>query len=181
MKQLDWIAFFSQTGSELFSIIQEIHCVPKIVVIHQNQQKRIVPRLLQVLQQYGCQVVEFSAKPVLSEYQSLPEAKLITLHGWLRIVPAEFCTRTIYNGHPGNILTYPELKGKDPQAKAVALRHDVIGTVIHRVTPVVDDGEVIASATCYNNSIDVGVVINVLKQLSISLWTNFLKNRFNIE
>ena len=42
---------------------------------------------------------------------------LITLHGYLRIIPENICKQCkhIYNGHPGLINMYPELKGKDPQ------------------------------------------------------------------
>ena len=43
---------------------------------------------------------------------------LITLNGWLRIVPPDKCAKyNIYNGHPGLITKYPELKGKDPQQR----------------------------------------------------------------
>ena len=36
--------------------------------------------------------------------------------------PGEVCEkRNIYNGHPGLITQYPQLKGKDPQQKAIDL------------------------------------------------------------
>jgi folate-dependent phosphoribosylglycinamide formyltransferase PurN len=50
--------------------------------------------------------------------EQFPDA-IVTLHGWLRVIPAYVCERSrIYNGHPGLITKYPELKGKDPQVRA---------------------------------------------------------------
>ena len=69
---------------------------------------------------------------------------IVTLHGWLRIVPPYVCERSkIYNGHPGLITKYPELKGKDPQEKAFKLKHKTIGCVLHKVSAGVDEGKIV--------------------------------------
>ena len=74
----------------------------------------------------------------------LYENPIITLHGWLRIMPPEICNRyEIYNGHPGLITKYPELKGKDPQMRAWEGDYEFCGSVLHRVTEGVDEGEII--------------------------------------
>ena len=86
-------------------------------------------------------------KYVLEDYEEIlmyfPEA-IITLHGWLRIMPKEVCERfSIFNGHPGLITEYPELKGKDPQIRAFEGKYPVMGCVIHKVTAGVDEGKIL--------------------------------------
>ena len=48
----------------------------------------------------------------------------------------------IYNGHPGLITKYPELKGKDPQERSFK-QYETAGAVLHKVTAGVDEGDVI--------------------------------------
>lgn len=106
-----------------------------------------------------------------------PADTLITLHGYLRILPANICNRyTILNGHPGLITKYPELKGKDPQVRAWEGKYPLIGSVVHKVTPGVDEGEVITSV-CYTNRCDtLDEIYGKLKQSSLESWLWVLKD-----
>ena len=97
----------------------------------------------------------FNNKPTLEEYEEalfyFPEA-IITLHGWLRIMPPSICEKfKIYNGHPGLITDYPELKGKDPQERMFNDgNYTYYGSVVHKVVPEVDSGEIVSEVKRFN-------------------------------
>ena len=123
-------------------------------------------------------------KPTVEEYLDyIPEGALVTMHGWLRIVPGQVCEqRTIYNGHPGLITKYPELKGKDPQLKAVELGHNVGGCVIHQATAELDGGPIVAvSEDVCLNGLTTDQVFEDLHVASVNMWVNFLTNKLNNE
>jgi folate-dependent phosphoribosylglycinamide formyltransferase PurN len=181
-----WVAFFSQTGSEIISLIKKSYR-PDIVItdnIDSYRSKRAF---------FKSKDIEFRFRPVPKEHpivkikyyeEILHEGDVVTLHGWLNIVPGEICERyTIYNGHPGHIVDYPELKGKDPQVRAFADidKYKVVGSVIHRVTEEIDGGEVVVIAEqavedspLKINSIDG--MFNVCTALSLISWLSFFRN-----
>ena len=80
----------------------------------------------------------------------------------------------IYNGHPGLITVYPELKGKDPQIKAFKAKHEVMGCVLHKVTAGVDEGKVIAEERFNAFQITEEEMWKVTRDRSQYLWTKFL-------
>ncbi|MCX7859607.1 MAG: phosphoribosylglycinamide formyltransferase [Chloroflexus sp.] len=87
---------------------------------------------------------------------------LIVLAGFMRVLSAEFLDRfpnRVINQHPallpadgGDTVTtssgivIPALRGAHVVADAIRLRLPVTGCTIHRVTPRVDDGPILASA-----------------------------------
>ena len=90
-------------------------------------------------------------------------------------MPPKICKKyTIYNGHPGLITVYPELKGKDPQIKAFNAKHEVMGCVLHRVTAGVDEGKVIAEERFNAFQITEEEMWKVTRDRSQYLWTQFL-------
>jgi phosphoribosylglycinamide formyltransferase-1 len=102
---------------------------------------------------------------------------IVTLHGWLRIMPPSICNQfEIYNGHPGLITRYPELKGKDPQQKAFDLGLETSGCVIHEVTEGVDEGRILRSREVSIRELEIEQLFHILHQISISLWVDFLKD-----
>jgi len=106
---------------------------------------------------------------------------LITLNGWLRIVPPDKCLKyNIYNGHPGLITKYPELKGKDPQERTWDNLHkyDVIGSVVHQVVEEVDAGEIVAKEFLSSSSLlTLDDTYSALRRTSFRAWYRFLKER----
>lgn len=173
-----WVALFSQTGSEIYEISKRVGRFPdKIITTHSwETANKINPLLTEATKEiYLC-----SEKPVPAVYRAFfrPD-DLITLHGWLRIVPSEICNEfVIYNGHPGLITHYPELKGKDPQKRAFEGKYKRIGCVIHKVIPEVDAGEVEASAeTDKFKDMTLEDIIDTLHEMSVELWCGFLKDR----
>ena len=138
-----WIAFFSQTGAEIADIAESLGRWPDRIIT--NDRPDHLRTIDSRIEEKG--YFTFSNKPTLEEYEEalfyFPEA-IITLHGWLRIMPPEICEKfMIYNGHPGLITEYPELKGKDPQIRAFEAKHPVAGAVLHKVVAGVDEGRII--------------------------------------
>ena len=173
--QKKWVALFSQTGSEICEIADKIGRWPDLIITNHRPKhlrtidKRIPEELLRWTEN----------KPLVHEYRWLLsdlEDPVITLHGWLRIMPPEICERySIFNGHPGLITEYPELKGKDPQVRAHEAKHPVAGAVLHRVTAGVDEGKVLMEERFNAWNLELNELFHILKDRSIYMWIIFLK------
>jgi len=122
-----------------------------------------------------------SNKPEAYEYHHYlrqVENLIITLHGWLRVVPEDVCEKhEMYNGHPGLITRYPELKGKDPQMRAFAGDYNTAGCVIHKVTPGVDEGEILMEREVGVRLLDLNGLFRILHRTSVEMWIQFLENK----
>ena len=172
-----WIAFFSQTGSEIVEVSKLLGRWPDMIVTNERPEhlRKIHPAL------ENKHLVFVENKPteeelsmILSQYVN----PLITLHGWLRIMPPYICNRfEIYNGHPGLITEYPQLKGKDPQEKAFRLGLDFSGCVIHKVTEGVDEGEVLLERKVSIKELKLEKIFRILHRISVSLWAEFLNKK----
>ena len=175
MNQRPWICFFSQTGSEIVELTQILGKDPDIVVTNERPEglRVINPRIKD-----SYKLVTVPNKPTVKDYNEVLDYfdnPLITLHGWLRIVPEQICSKyEIYNGHPGLITKYPELKGKDPQVRAYEGKYPIIGTVIHEVIPGVDEGRVLMSDEIHNHNLSIDDIFLKLKDISLDLWSKFL-------
>ena len=169
-----WIAMFSQSGSELVGICERLGYQPSIVFTNNLNESTFHTSV------NNFNIVKWKHDIIMDFLREEYSGKwLITLHGYLRILPADICEKfEVYNGHPGDIRTYPILKGKDPQKKALELKLPTTGTVIHRVTPEVDEGEIMRLHACRieeNETLDS--LIGKLKERSIELWVDFLNTR----
>lgn len=172
-----WIAMFSQTGSELHAVCTQLGIWPDVVITNAKE--------IDASKWKNTNLVWLSFKDKITSktYKSLfkmfspCDEPVVTLHGWLKIVPDDVCVQyQIFNGHPGDIVKFPQLKGKDPQQKAVDLKLPWSGCVIHRVIAEVDAGPIVihdevAIAHCK----DVNQVIDALKKCSIDQWKRFIK------
>jgi folate-dependent phosphoribosylglycinamide formyltransferase PurN len=83
----------------------------------------------------------------------------------------------MYNGHPGLITRYPELKGKDPQMRAFQGEYNTAGCVIHKVTPGVDEGEILMEREVGVRLLDLDGLFHILHKTSVNMWIEFLKER----
>lgn len=177
-----WIAFFSQTGSEIVEVSKLLGRWPDMIVTNERPEhlRKIHPAL------ENRHLVFVENKPTeeeLLKILSYYKDPIVTLHGWLRIMPPNICSRyEIYNGHPGLITPVEQggygalLKGKDPQQKAFDLGLESSGCVIHKVTEGVDEGEILRSRKVSIKGLEIGELFHILHQISISLWVDFLKN-----
>lgn len=179
---MKWAALYSQTGSEICDISDRLGRYPDLVI---SDNVLGVPKTdARIINTKKCIYGQY--KPLTKEqkvryYDVLSEYDIITLHGWLNIVPKAVCEKyTIYNGHPGLINLYPQLKGKDPQVRTW---EDIscymyIGSVIHKVTPEVDGGEILASNKVSSvQCVDLESTFAELKQTSLQCWIDFLKDK----
>jgi len=170
------ISYFSQTGSEIADIAEALgHWPDKIV----TNQRPISLRVLDKRVVASGKLVILPNTPTAKDYIM---GDLVTLHGWLRIVPPSICQiGNIYNGHPGLIDEYQCLKGKDPQVKAwnyIKNGHmKEAGSVIHKVTAGVDEGEILEVSRFKTEGIkDLDQLYNTLKDTSLNLWIKFFKS-----
>ena len=175
MDRRPWITFFSQTGAEIADISEAIGRWPDRIITNDRPEhlRTIDPRI----QKQG--YFTFNNKPDVEEYMELleqfPDA-IVTLHGWLRVIPGYICERSrIYNGHPGLITDYPELKGKDPQVRAFEGKYEQAGSVLHRVIPEVDEGEIIDESRFAAEGFSLDELFRILKGVSLDMWVKFLK------
>ncbi len=171
-----WITFFSQTGSEIADLSEEMGRWPDIIITNERPEhlRTIDPRI----EKQG--YFTWANKPTEEDYIELLEANpnaIVTLHGWLRIVPEYVCERSrIYNGHPGLITKYPELKGKDPQIRAFEGKYKTAGAVLHKVSGGVDEGEVILSREFKTSGLDLDDLFRILRDKALEMWYILLKN-----
>jgi len=182
MDKRPWVAFFSQTGSEIADIAESIGRWPDLIVTNSRPphlrtiDKRIEDRKHDI-------VITTVNKPTLKDYKALIpfDNAIVTLHGWLRIMPEEICEKyTIYNGHPGLITWYPELKGKDPQVRAYEGiqegKYEAAGVVLHKVISEVDEGKILAEEYFgVDKNLSLDDLFRILKDRSLYTWIQFLR------
>jgi folate-dependent phosphoribosylglycinamide formyltransferase PurN len=176
-----WIAFFSQTGSEIVQLSQSLNKVPDLIATNNYETAlKINPKLRMIGApiQYGSHdmLMTFLREQTLWR----PCDTIITLHGYLRLIPQDVCEMyEIYNGHPAAIDIYPELKGKDPQVRTWEGKYNTLGSVVHRVIPEVDAGEIYTKKHQKNLAKNLDEVYGTLKELSLQSWTQFMRMRTN--
>ena len=175
MKYRNWIALFSQTGSEIADLSESINRKPDFVIT--NADLDDIDSRVSV--DFRLTKEEAKTLDILENLDFNINKTLITLNGWLRIVPASKCTvYNIYNGHPGLITKHPELKGKDPQKRAWENidSYSKIGSVVHRVVAEIDAGEVIVEKSIRTRDIyNLDKAYDALRKTSFDAWYSFLK------
>jgi len=177
-----WITFFSQSGQAIYNIKTFFNRQPDAIITNRQDDGGLFYPLKDDKDKGKLNWITLPKNPTVKDYKKVLKKfknPVITLNGYLRIIPEEICKKyEIYNLHPGLITEYPELKGKDPQKRAIEAKHRHIGCVIHRVTPIVDDGEILMS-----NAIDTAVLNGDekrmyanLNSLAYVMWYDFFNN-----
>ena len=177
MKQ--WIAFFSQTGTEILNISNKLNVFPSLIVTNKEDYKQIN---FELYNECYDRIEFLPKKPTLNDYiklinkyQYLFDNAIITLNGYLRIIPEELCNRfNIYNLHPGLITKYPSLKGFNPQEVAYVLNLPTSGCVIHKVTPELDSGEILKDIEVDIKGCTLDEVYSKLHDAAEEIWIDFL-------
>lgn len=198
---MNWISFLSQTGSEVLEVSKQIGRYPDSIIVNKQSTKNINKELLRfapdinfVPNRYWTsgsgdpewfETITTTYDHVLNNFD--PNDAVVTLNGWLKIVPEEICDKwNIYNGHPGLITKYPELKGKDPQIRAIEGDYETAGCVIHKAVAEVDGGEIISEGEiqtfrsqlnmCDTDEQKIETGFNILHEQSIKLWVDLLSD-----
>ena len=170
------IAFFSHTGNEIYNVSRNIGRFPDRVVTNRPPDDKIINKKLTA----KTDVVYVKDKPDVADYNRVIwDDSIITLHGWMRIVPKSVCKNNkMYNLHPGLITKYEELKGADPQRRVFECadpdRYKRVGCVIHHVDPGVDTGDVIIERSVSNTFPGESVLTEYLHRMATDLWVDFI-------
>jgi len=177
MDNRPWITFFSQTGAEICDIAESLDKWPDVIVTNERPE-----HLRKIDKRLDGKVTFVPNKPTVDDYERIiSDGSLVTLHGWLRVVPPSICDKyPIYNGHPGLITRYPELKGKDPQVRAFEGKYDTAGAVIHKVTAGVDEGRVIMQEEFNAMDLSLDDLFRVLRDRSLYMWNNLLRQLLDV-
>ena len=171
-----WVALYSQTGTELAELMS-LSASWRPDEILTNTKLPINPAFASVPL-----VLHGKHSELMEALRNMKTRCLVTLHGYLNIIPPDVCDmHDIYNGHPGLINVFPELKGKDPQEKTWINRekYDIIGSVIHKVTPGVDEGPLVSVSSglfLYKNEESKSEFLKDLRQHSLTTWRYFLSD-----
>jgi len=177
-----WVTFFSQTGTEINNLCKALEVYPDAVVTNRQSLDGVNKDLLSVntFRAHKLNSViwhALPAKPTAIDYLKVLEQfknPVITLHGYLRIIPKEICEKyEIYNLHPGLIDKYPSLKGFNPQERAFREGYKLAGCVIHKVVPEVDAGEIILSQGVAIENKTLTEVYDSLHNVAFDLWKSF--------
>lgn len=171
-----WVAIFSQTGSEIFNLSETFGRFPDSIIsnTYEMSERPIDPRLM------GATKIRCMDHIRINETLRTLPPSFVTLHGYLKILPSDICERhEIYNGHPGLITMYPELKGKDPQEKVWKnlTQYARIGSIVHKCVAEVDSGTIKEVMSIPNHCRTRDEVYMALKSTSFKCWVNFLESR----
>ena len=176
-------AFFSQTGSEILNIINSLGIVPEVIITNRLKKDGTIKNVdkinKELIERFGDRVKLIPVNPAVEDYEKILSScgeGLISLHGYLRILPPEVCEKfSVVNLHPGLITKYPFLKGKDPQEKAFNLGLETSGAVIHEVIAEVDSGKILDSVETSIEGLTLDEVYEKLHKCSSELWIKFFK------
>lgn len=181
-----WITLFSRSGQEVWELSNKLQRIPDVIITNQADLTKIHSGLLSDL--FKNRLVCINENTDETYKRLFNAADIITLHGYLKIIPAETCSKfNIYNGHPGLISVYPELRGYNPQIKACTRRDKLVGSVIHRCTEEVDQGSVCVERhynitseeiNQYSGSLQ-NFYDNILRETSLNCWVEFFNNYIN--
>jgi len=174
----NWVCFFSQTGSEIYNLSKMLKRVPDVIVT--NKSIDAIDAINKHLaDEYFDRIFFLQKKPTVEEYITvIPEDSIVTLHGYLRIIPPEICEGyEIYNLHPAPLSTYSFLKGQDPQKRIFEQKLPLGGNTIHRCTAELDSGEILLEENFNVERLNLDTLIALTHKKASGLWYKFLKDR----
>lgn len=125
---------------------------------------------------------------LLKQSQVVEDHSLITLNGYMGIVPSDVLRNLelrgckVYNIHPAPIHLYPELRGKDPQERMYQgiqnREYNFIGVVIHEVDAGVDTGKIVHwILQMADPSMTKDELYERLHELGTQAWISFFSER----
>jgi folate-dependent phosphoribosylglycinamide formyltransferase PurN len=160
---------------EVFKKLQNLNIVPDIVYTNNFELKNIDNKI----KDFNLKILPH--KEIESSLLMEADKCIVLLFGYLRILSKEVCQKhDIYNLHPGDIVKFPYLKGKDPIEKYFELTRKwkrkicgcLLGCVLHKVIEQVDEGEILLRKTYTAKSVDEAYII--CQQVAIWMWCFFI-------
>lgn len=191
-RRYHWTALFSHTGREIKDIYETIGIRPDIVYTDNKNVEQWRDNNIQYSFHHMPRE-EIYAMLEMERRQKRKQPLLVTLHGFMGIIPKHLVGSQssqypdeyylsdlqIYNGHPGLINHYPELRGKDPQETTWnnIEKYAMIGSVVHKVTASIDDPSQIVNWAAVNNDCRSRKdLYNTLRMTSLLSWQRFHEN-----
>ena len=179
-----WYGLFSHTGKELEALSRSDEVPFKLEAAFTNNMAYDgnITSLVYKLNTFEA-VNHRLVNPFVVHYDSL-----ITLHGYMGILPAEVLADLrkrgckVYNIHPAPIHLYPELRGKDPQERMYTgiqnREYNYIGVVIHEVDAGVDTGKIVHWVLqLADPSMTKEELYQQLHDLGTQAWESFFRER----
>lgn len=183
-----WCGLFSHTGKEL----------EKLASMDHDFDLRLDTAITNNLEydgklsRQGVRLYKLASKQdvnwLLKQSQIVADSSLITLNGYMGIIPADVLRNLrlrgckVYNIHPAPIQMYPELKGKDPQERMYEgiqkREYNYIGVVIHEVDEGVDTGKIVHWVLqLADHGMTRDELYERLHELGTQAWESFFRER----
>lgn len=184
----NWCGLFSHTGKELEKLAGMDHDfglrLDTAITNNMEYSGTLAQKGVQVYKLYSFKDVNF----LLKQPDIVPDNSLITLNGYMGILPADVLRNLrlrgckVYNIHPAPIQMYPELKGKDPQERMYEgiqkREYNYIGVVIHEVDAGVDTGKIVHwILELADHGMTKGELYERLHELGTRAWESFFRER----
>lgn len=179
-----WYGLFSHTGKELETLSKSNEVPLKLAAAFTNNMSYDgnIHSLV-----YKLNTFEAVNRRLMNPFIVYDDS-LLTLHGYMGIVPAEVLTVLkkrgckVYNIHPAPIQLYPELRGKDPQERMYEgiqnREYNFIGVVIHEVNEGVDTGKIVHWVLqLADPSMTKEELYQQLHDLGTQAWESFFRER----
>jgi len=177
----NWGVLVSQTGSEVIAISEMLGILPSLLVT--NRVTNISEKNMRIFGKNNVEIVVLPNKPTVDQYlrSGILEKELVTLHGFLRIIPEDVFIQfkgQMFNGHPALITVYPELKGFNKQEDIAGNqeKYPYCGSVVHKVIPELDAGEIVSAYQVMNRANTIDEAYAILRETSLSSWVHFFTN-----
>lgn len=177
------VCLFSRSGSVMIDVLDNVQFQTKnlgmeLTIMTNNFDETTYDNRLFRYKSFMDTLIHVEIENILEKM----EPTVILLFGYLRILSPEICKRhTIYNLHPGDIVAYPELKGKDPIEKYFSNLGNCgpvseigyeLGCVIHKVTKEVDEGPILSRIKYI--AADYEDAVSKSRKVAIEMWIDFI-------
>ena len=182
-----WYSLFSHTGRETESLVfsDDVDLQLEAAITNNMQYDLRLARLGSRL--YLVPTTK-EINWLLKQVQVIEDNSLITLNGYMGIVPADVLRNLklrgckVYNIHPAPIHLYPELRGKDPQERMYEgiqkREYNYIGVVIHEVDEGVDTGKIVHWVLqLADHGMTKDELYERLHELGTQAWESFFRER----
>lgn len=183
-----WYGLFSHTGKELEILASKDHDwdvrLDTVITNNMDYQGKLSTRGIRMFK-----LASFKdANWLLKQSQIVEDNSLITLNGYMGIIPSDVLRNLklrgckVYNIHPAPIQLYPELRGKDPQERMYEgiqkREYNYIGVVIHEVDAGVDTGKIVHWVLqLADHSLTKDELYARLHELGTQAWERFFEER----
>lgn len=179
-----WYSLFSHTGKETENLWRQLYRQLHLetAITNNNDYNGPLP------------CIKLTSPGLINEWLTEPgnvePGSIITLNGYMRIIPEEVINYLhsigcrLLNIHPAPIQLYPDLRGMDPQERLYegiqSGKYHYIGVVIHDVDAGVDTGSIVSWSTEFADpNMSKDELYQRLHDIGTKLWLEVFKEVAN--